>query len=100
MLRAWIAPHAVLALWAACAVGGCSQTAHLHLARGAERLHTPSHERTSKDDSQHATVAAAQSQNDCDGAKVKAYNHRVCCTHVQRLVAPETVAELEKEITS
>jgi len=81
-------------------LSGCSQTAHLHLARGSERLHTPASERASASDEQHATAAAAQTPEDCAGAKVKAYNHRVCCTKVQEVVAPESLAELEKAITS
>jgi hypothetical protein len=97
MQRAWIGWCAAVA---ACAAGGCSQTAHLHLARGSERVHTPASARTSKDEAQHATVAAAQAQNDCDGAKIKAYNHRVCCNQVRELAAPENLAELEKTITS
>ena len=36
---------------------------------------------------------------DCDGAKIKAYNHRVCCTKVPALVAPENVADLAKVIS-
>ncbi|MGZ3440591.1 MAG: D-arabinono-1,4-lactone oxidase, partial [Polyangia bacterium] len=71
-----------------------------HLARGSERLHTPSAQRASKEDSQHATVAAAMPPADCDGAKVKSYNHHVCCDKVQELVAPENLAELEKTIAS
>ena len=46
------------------------------------------------------TVAAAMSPTDCDGAKIKSYNHHVCCAKVQELVAPESLAELEKTITS
>ena len=81
-------------------MGGCSQAAQLHLARGAERWRTPAAARTSKADSQHATVAAAQSPADCDGAKVKSYNHLVCCTRVQELVTPENLIELEKTIAA
>ncbi len=82
------------------AASGCSQTAHLRLARGAERAHTPASARASQAASAHATVAASQAPQDCDGAKIKAYNHRVCCDQVQEVVAPESVAELEKAITS
>jgi hypothetical protein len=88
--------------WAVAAVlaSGCSQAAHLRFARGSERLHTPAAERESAAESLHSTVAAAQPTLDCDDAKVKAYNHRVCCTKVQQLVAPESVADLEKVITT
>ncbi len=79
---------------------GCGQTAHLHLARGVERLGTPSQRRTSKEDSQRATVLAALPPKDCDGAKIKAYNHWVCCAHVSDVVAPDTIADLEKAVTS
>jgi len=88
------------ALAGAATLGGCSQTAELHLARGAERAHTPSSARTSRADSAHATLAAAKLPEDCDGAKVKAYNHRVCCTKVQDVVTPDTIEELEQAITS
>lgn len=87
-------------LLCAAALGGCSQAAQLRLARGSERLHTPAGERTSRAQSQQITVAAALAPQDCDGAKVKAYNHRVCCAKVQELVAPESVDELEQAITS
>ncbi|MGZ3441904.1 MAG: FAD-binding protein, partial [Polyangia bacterium] len=92
--------RALVLLCATAALGGCSQTAQLHLARGSERFHTPPAQRASKEDSQHATVAAAMAPADCDGAKVKSYNHRVCCDKVQELVAPENLAELEKTIAS
>jgi hypothetical protein len=92
--------RALVLLCATAATGGCSQTAQLHFARGAERFHTPAAQRASKEDSQHATIAAAMSPADCDGAKVKSYNHHVCCAKVQELVAPENLAELEKTITS
>jgi len=84
----------------AAATGGCTQAAQLHLARGSERWHTPSTVRADKSGEEHATVAAAQPQPDCDGAKIKAYNHHICCDKVQQLVAPETLAELEKAVTS
>src|SRR4051794_34749020 len=87
-----------LVLLCATAVGGCSQAAQLHFARGSERLHTPSAKRASADERQHVTVAAALPPVNCDGAKVKSYNHHVCCAHVTELVAPENLAELEKTI--
>ena len=94
MRRAWM-------LWCAVAVGsGCSQAAQLHLARGSERFHTPASERATAAESAHVTVAAGLPQPNCDGAKVKAYNHRVCCDKVQDLVAPESLEELQKAITS
>ena len=64
--------RATMLLCAAVIASGCSQTTHLHLARGYERLRTPSGKRTSKADSQHATVLAALPPKDCDGAKIKA----------------------------
>jgi len=79
---------------------GCTQTAQLHFARGSERWHTPSARRASKADEEHATVAAATPPPNCDGAKVKAYNHQICCDKVSEIVAPENLAELEKAITS
>ncbi|MCU1279377.1 MAG: FAD-dependent oxidoreductase, partial [bacterium] len=92
--------RALMLLCAAAAAGGCSQTAQLHLARGSERSHTPAAERTTRSDSQHATAAAATKPADCDGAKIKAYNHHVCCDKVQEVVAPENLVELEKAIGS
>ncbi|MCU1282335.1 MAG: uncharacterized protein JWM53_5881, partial [bacterium] len=92
--------RALRLLCATAALGGCSQTAQLHFARGAERSHTPSAQRASQEDRQHVTVAAALPPADCDGAKIKSYNHHVCCAKVQELVAPENLAELEKAIAS
>jgi hypothetical protein len=79
---------------------GCSQTAHLHLVRSSERLHTPSEKRTSSAGRQHATQAAALPPPSCDDAKIKAYNHRVCCSQVRELVAPENLAELEHAVVA
>jgi hypothetical protein len=62
--------RALVLVGIAAAMSGCSQATQLHLARGSERLHTPSAARTSKADSQHATVAAAMPPPDCDGAKI------------------------------
>lgn len=92
--------RAMMLLLCAAATGGCTQAEHLHFARGVERLRTPRAHRTSKADSQQATVLAALPPKDCDGAKIKAYNHWVCCPKVESLVAPETIADLEKVITS
>lgn len=88
-------------LMLACAIAaasGCSQTTQLRLARTSERFHTPSSARTSSDDSRHVTEAARVPPPSCDTAKVKAYNHQVCCDGVKELVAPESIAELEKMI--
>ncbi|HEY2747914.1 MAG TPA: FAD-binding protein [Polyangia bacterium] len=87
-------------LCCAIAVGGCSQTTHLHLARTVERFATPSQRRSSKADSAQTTVLAALPPKDCDGAKIKAYNHWVCCPKVSGIVAPENLDELEKAVTS
>ncbi len=90
----------LMLLCAAIAAGGCSQTTQLRLARKSERFRTPSAARTSKAGSRHATQAAALPPPSCDDAKIKAYNHRVCCDRVRELVAPENLAELQNAIVA
>jgi hypothetical protein len=75
---------------------GCAQNQRLQWQRGWEHLHTPSSQRSNAGQEAHAARAAAQPQPSCDNAKIKAYNHQVCCTKVTDLVAPSSVDELRE----
>jgi FAD binding domain/D-arabinono-1,4-lactone oxidase len=86
---------ALLVLAAALGLG-CSQTAHLHLARGSERIHTPRAARTPRDVEVHVTAAAHETPPSCDDVRVKSYNHQVCCANVKDVVAPENLGELQR----
>jgi hypothetical protein len=90
----------MLCLGAAAMVAGCSQTAQLRRARGSERRHTPAGARATAAVEEHVVFAAGRNPADCEGAKIKAYNHQICCAHVEELVAPENLEELEQAIRS
>ena len=87
------------ALALALGAAGClSQTTRLHLARGVERFHTPSGERAGRAAEAHVDATAVAPPPSCDDVRVKAYNHQVCCAHVQEVFVPEDLEALAKKI--